>query len=273
MATGIITGIVKNVNDGTPIVGARVQVLSDIAVLDTQITDGTGSFTTGDITVGTYDILVAKDGFQTGHYLHIVIPDTTLTLATLQLTPITNTANLYGWNPITNTWDKLTANGGTLATSDSMDLPVIQGRYYTVNTGVVNVGANNLLVLLLTNPTGSTKIVRIARIMGGSYTDTTIQIVRNATFAAEGTAVTPRVTNFSATDSSVITGKWITQSTDPTTGGINIYTYVQNGEPKEYVFDGRIAINAGNRIAIIVTNNTNKVYPITINVDWREDAV
>lgn len=272
MATGKITGIVKNVIDGTPIVGARVQVLTDIAILDTQTTDGTGSFTTGDITSGSYDILVSKDGYQTGHYLHIVVPDATLTLASLQLTPITYTTNLYGWNPITNTWDRLVANGRTLATSDSMDLAAIQGRYYVVNTGAVNVGANHLLVLLLNNPTGSSKIVRIARVLGGSSTDTIIQIVRNATFAAAGTPVTPRVTNFSDTDISIVTGKWITQASDPTTGGVIIYTYVQNGEPKEYVFDGRIAISAGNSIAIIATNNTHQVNPIAINVDWREDA-
>ncbi|KJR48378.1 hypothetical protein UF75_1176 [Desulfosporosinus sp. I2] len=274
MATGQITGIVKNVNDGTPIAGVRVQILTDIAILDTQITDVSGSFTTVAIESGTYNILVSKDGFQTGHYLHIVVPDTTITLASLQLTPITFTTNLYGWNPTTSTWDKILVNEGALTTSNAMDLAANQGRYYLLDTGVVNVGANHIMALEIDNPIASTKILRISRVTGSSNDDTTITIMRNSSFLAAGTAVTPHVTNFSSTDSSAValTCKWITQPTNPVTGGANIGTFVQNGDPIELDFSGRIVIGAGKSIVIIVTNNSNQTHPVAMTVAWREDT-
>lgn len=80
--------------------------------------------------------------------------------------------------------------------------------------------------------------------------------MRNASFAAAGTSLTPRNTNFGFPDSSVVTAKYISQSTDPTTGGQLLQSFIQpsGGGVIIFDYDGRIKMTPGTTFVVRLAN-------------------
>lgn len=108
----------------------------------------------------------------------------------------------------------------------------------------------------------------IARISGGSTTNTTIDVIRNGTFTDAGTPLTPRNTNTLFTDNSIMTAKYITQATAPTVGGFILNTIIETGGPVDIEYNGRIIISANNTLLVRLVNNTNQVNILSLNVSW-----
>lgn len=153
------------------------------------------------------------------------------------------------------------------------ELAALEGVFFAVSTGPVSVSANGFLLLQLTNPAGSGKDLIISRLSGGATVNTTISILRNGMFPSVGTTLTPRNTNFSAPDNSVATAKFITQTSDPTVGGVTINSIVQPGGVFVIEYSGRVRVNPNTRILIRSTNNTNQTNLLSMNISyWEEDV-
>lgn len=149
----------------------------------------------------------------------------------------------------------------------------LDGNFYNISTGSLSVAANGFLTVQLTIPINSNRTIYIARVSGGAITNTTIDIFFNATFAAAGTALTPVNTNTSSSNTSVVTGKYLTGAADPTTGGTRLASIIQTGGPVLVDYDGRIIIPATTTTRtfyIRLANNTNQVNLLSINVGYWE---
>lgn len=147
------------------------------------------------------------------------------------------------------------------------------GQVYTACTGSISVSANGFLVLQLTNPAHSGKILYINRISGGATTNTTFDMLKNATFSATGTPITPQNTNWNFSNSSAATIKYLSQGTDPTTGGTNLISIIQTGGPLILDYGGLYIIPYGptdRELYLRLTNNTNQVNILSINITWWE---
>ncbi|WP_136608074.1 hypothetical protein [Paenibacillus dokdonensis] len=94
------------------------------------------------------------------------------------------------------------------------------GDYYVITTGNQSVvQANGFLALQLTVPANSRKKIRFDNIQASSSSDTILSLYRNATLNVSGTSATPRNTNWAYPDASVVTGSWVSQTANPTSGG------------------------------------------------------
>jgi hypothetical protein len=144
------------------------------------------------------------------------------------------------------------------------------GSYYMLTTGSQSVATNGYLVVQISNPTGSGKVMHVETVLGSAVTETTLDVIRNGSFAATGTTLTPRNANTSFNDSSVMTEKFINQATDPTTGGFSLLSSIQTGGSKEFDFNGSIIITANNTLIIRLANNANKAAPMSISISWWE---
>lgn len=149
------------------------------------------------------------------------------------------------------------------------------GILYFLSTGPVSVVANGFLIVQLTNPAGSGKVANIARISGGATVNTRIDIIRNASFAAAGTSLIPRNTNFGFSDSSVITVKYISQSTDPTTGGQLLHSFIQPsaGGLEVIDYDGRIKMTPGTTFVVRLANLAGAANLMSNNVGFWETPI
>ena len=147
------------------------------------------------------------------------------------------------------------------------------GNVYTVSTGSLTISANGYLVVQLTNPANSGRTIYINRISGGATTNTTFDILKNATFSAAGTPLTPTNTNWSYADTSAITGKYLSQSPDPTTGGTLMMSIIQVGGPVVLDFDGMYIMpssTTNREFYIRLINNANQVNILSVNINWWE---
>ncbi|WP_110113174.1 hypothetical protein [Bacillus sp. CGMCC 1.16541] len=148
-----------------------------------------------------------------------------------------------------------------------------QGRFFESSTGSQSVAANGFLVVQYTIPANSNRTVYIQRVSGGATTNTTIDILFNATFAAAGTTITPVNSNLASAITSVVTGKYLSQATDPTTGGTRVNSIIQTGGPVVIDYSGRIIIpstTTDRTFYIRLANNTNQTNILSVNVSWWE---
>ena len=148
----------------------------------------------------------------------------------------------------------------------------INGQVYDVSTAEHDVPANGFLTIQLTIPANQGKTIYILRLIGGSTVNTTLDILRNATFTG-GTTITPVNNNWSYTNTSVCTAKYLSQATDPTTGGTNVLSLVQTGGGLLLPFDGRLVIPSSTTdryFYIRLSNKTNQVNLCSISIAYWE---
>ncbi|MCR6097493.1 hypothetical protein HXA31_01420 [Salipaludibacillus agaradhaerens] len=153
------------------------------------------------------------------------------------------------------------------------ELAAEEGVFFAVSTGPTNVPANGFLALQITNPAGSGKEIVISRLSGGATVNTTISVLRNGSFPAAGTALTPRNTNFSASDNSIATAKFISQSSDPTVGGVLINSIVQPGGVFVIEYTGRVRVTPNTTLLVRTTNNTNQTNLLSLNISYWEENI
>lgn len=142
------------------------------------------------------------------------------------------------------------------------------GSLYYVSTGAIALTLAGFVVLQLTNPASSTKNLFIARFMTGTSASATFDLLRNATFAAAGTTLTPRNANFASPDASVATAKFINQATDPTTGGQLLASLVQT-DAALADYNGALVVTPGSTIALRASNITLTL-TLSLNATWWE---
>jgi hypothetical protein len=147
------------------------------------------------------------------------------------------------------------------------------GYFYTITTGnQVVTEANGFFALQLVTQNNSGKTIRIQSVQVSSQVAITINIYRNATLNVSGTSLTPRNTNWGSPDASVVTGSWVSQASDPTSGGVLLQAFNQVEGITELDFDGRHVIPsmATNQQYYILVQSSVANSPVSINVSWWE---
>lgn len=146
----------------------------------------------------------------------------------------------------------------------------LNGSFYSLTTGSQTVAAANFLVCQVTNPSNSGKFINVNDVLGSSTTPITVDVLRNATFAAAGTAITPRNTNFQFGDNSAMTGKFLVSVTDPTSGGNLLYSINQGNGGPLVDFNGRIIVPSNQTLYIRLPNTGSTSINLSLTVDWWE---
>lgn len=93
------------------------------------------------------------------------------------------------------------------------------GVLYRLTTGSQSLVIGGFLLLQITVPANTKKTIYINEVDCGSQGALTLDIFRNATFAAAGTSAVPLNCNSAFSNNSSMTVKWLTSATDPTSGG------------------------------------------------------
>lgn len=148
-----------------------------------------------------------------------------------------------------------------------------KGVVYDITTGSVSVAPSSFLVLQLTIPANINKTIYIGRIAGGATANILFDILRNASFSASGTAVTPINNNWDYGSNSGCTAKYISQGTDPTTGGNLLISFIQpsGGGLILVPFDGRIVIPSSSSalyFTLRLANTSNQANPCSISLAY-----
>ncbi len=144
------------------------------------------------------------------------------------------------------------------------------GLLYVVSSATVALLASGFLVMQISNPSGSGKNINIAQMSFGTSGNTTVDIFKNATFAVAGTSVTPQNRNTAFSNSSVMTAKYTTSASDPTTGG-SLWTSTSLTDGSFYVnYDGTFVVAPNNTFYVRLTNLTLVVNRMSVNVTWWE---
>lgn len=154
----------------------------------------------------------------------------------------------------------------------SAEMESIRGALFVATTGSISVVANGFLALRLSNPTSS-YYANIQRFSGGSTVNTTIDIYKNATLTATGTSFTPRNFNTLYTDNSSMNVEYLSQGTNPVSGGTLLSTFVQTGGILFCTLDAALKIAPGTNVVLRLTNNTNQTNLCSINVLFCQTPV
>lgn len=145
---------------------------------------------------------------------------------------------------------------------------------YTVNSGAQSVAISSFFTLQLTNPPTSTATVYIHSIFGGSTGTINLSILRNGSFAASGTSVTPRNNNWNFSDSSSCTGKYIATGSDPTSGGTLLESLYQSSGNFYIPYQGQLIIPPGttNRYLCLRVENPSilSTVVVVLGISWWE---
>jgi len=147
------------------------------------------------------------------------------------------------------------------------------GKLYSVTTGPQSVAASGYLVLEINNLADSNKWMEVVRIEGGVNASTNIDILRNAPISVSGIALTPRNRNWSYADSSALSAQYVTQATDPTSGGELLTSVIQTGGSINIKYDGEFLILGGitdRQFSVRLANNTSQPNTLAISITWLE---
>jgi len=147
------------------------------------------------------------------------------------------------------------------------------GNLYETATGGVTVPANGFLCVQITNPSGTGKKVLIQRVTGSGLKPFRWDLKRNASFVNPGTALTPRNMNFEFTDSSNLTVKYISQSTDPSLGGSLISSRIVTGGTLGVDYNGSLIIPSGYTFLMQMRNLNSHTVELSANITWVEYQV
>jgi hypothetical protein len=154
-----------------------------------------------------------------------------------------------------------------------MPCSIQPSQVYILTTGNQTVAnANGFLALQLTNPANSGKTISIHSVRATATAATTLSLYKNATLNVTGTAATPHNTNWGLPDASVVTGSWVSQTANPTSGGVLLQTINQTDEAMEISLDeGYILPSmASDQTFYILLQNSATDAILSINVDWSE---
>jgi hypothetical protein len=269
--SGQLNGLVIDSTTSAPIQNALVYLFDTTTIMLT--TDASGAFSVPSLGAGIYSLSVCSKGYESIHNLSVQIYENKVVDFTVYLMPVLSTFNnnLYGWNQNTNSWQQLYTNEyGSISASNPFEMGTILGNYYIINTGLQSVAANEFFALQLTNPLGSSKIVSLNRANMSGPMSGNIEFIRNGAFPDDGTALVPMNANFSSANKSLLTSKYVSQSTDPVIGGVNLISSIVTYPILDTNFDGRIILNPGNTLAIRFSNVSSSSVSLVMNISYIE---
>lgn len=163
-----------------------------------------------------------------------------------------------------------TNDRGYLSVTDPSDRMAILGILYTADTGVQSIDADAYLIMQLTNPAGSGKFIQIRGSLGGSGISIVMELLGNASFTG-GTSMTPINTNLGSANTSSANVKWISPgTTDPTTGGNLLFSYITNGGSLEVDFNGIIVVPEDTTL-VLRLKNVDKKNDLVATISYWED--
>jgi hypothetical protein len=150
--TAAITGTISD-QSGAAIVGASVTAKSvERGVTSTAVTDDTGSYRISHLPVGSYDLRVEKQGFQTALYptFTLVLNQTGRVDIVLKVGQVSQTVEVTGAAPVLKTEttqvdtiiDAYTNEALPLATRNYVQLTLLAPGSVTTNPGGFNTGDN-----------------------------------------------------------------------------------------------------------------------------------
>jgi len=147
------------------------------------------------------------------------------------------------------------------------------GIMFNAPTNGQSVAANGYLSYQLTVPANINKTVYISLIAGGSASAFSVSEFKNAYLSGTGTTITPVNTNWDYSGGSACTVKYVSQATDPKSGGTLAQTLIGTGGTLAYTVDGRIVIpstSAEQTFYLRVTNRSALTNLCALTVTWWE---
>jgi len=273
--SGPFTFTIRDINTGIGIPGAKMQILTDTVIVDTQISDADGNVTISSLVEGFYDVIISKDGYLPVHLNREVLQSSFLQLRDLQLIAESNRSDLYGQNS-GGDWEPLkTSSPGILSVNVVTQSESLTGICYVVNTGPCSVPAGQYLLLQLSNPLGSGKRLNIKHVTGGtsasiSASNMILNVLKNASFPETGVTIIPGNTNLGFPDTSLAIAKYIIKDADA--GGSLLWTYmVTGGTQADY--SGLLIMPPNSRIVISLNNTDNRTNTFAATICWSEEEL
>lgn len=148
------------------------------------------------------------------------------------------------------------------------------GLVYTVSQSPQSVAVSSFLTLQITNPSASAKTVYINSIFGGSTDTINLSILRNGSFSASGTSLTPHNNNWAYSDSSICSSKYIITGSDPTSGGTRLESLYQSSGNFYLFYQGQLIISPGAADQYLCLRAENpsllSAVVVTLGVTWWE---
>ncbi len=148
-----------------------------------------------------------------------------------------------------------------------------EGKIYSVTTGLQTVNASGYMALKLTNPANSNNMIDIIRVEGGSTGTMTLDVLRNAALSVSGLTLSPCNRNWDYSDNSSMIVEYISQASDPVSGGDILTSFTILGGSLDIKYDGEFIIpddSTDKRFIIRINNDTSETNKISIGVTWIE---
>lgn len=144
------------------------------------------------------------------------------------------------------------------------------GNLYEAATDGVPVPANGFLCIQITHLSGTGKSALIHRVTGSGIKPFRWALKRNASFVNPGTSLTPRNMNFEFPDTSSLTVKYISQSTDPSVGGSLLASRLVTGGSLGVDYNGSLIIPSGYSFLMQMKNLNSHTVELSANITWVE---
>lgn len=271
---GRIGGAVRDAVSLTPIPGAFVYI-SD-TVTEKQVTDTNGNYLSEPLPMGSYNVVACKEGFASTS-LTTNAQENVTAIFDFYLIPLICNSRLYGQKP-GGIWQALAADEeGNLSVVVAADNVALDGKYFVINTGVQSLLAHNLLLVQLSNPEASGKVIQIDKLVVGGSADTStshtnmiIDVLGNASFSAAGTSLPVYNANLGSLNTSLMTAKWLAQAIDPIIGGNLLWTYLMVEGFCEIPVSGKIVLQGSDTLVVRLYNSTAKKNSFSIAISWQE---
>lgn len=146
----------------------------------------------------------------------------------------------------------------------------INGNFYSITASGLSVSIGGNTLIQLTNPSGTNKTLYLYKFIlstSGASTGLTITFIRNGTFPAPGTTLTPANTNFSSPLTSVATAKYGSGSPVGTTP---ILITVQSSQIYTEFIDSVIVMPPNTSLVIQISNTLLSIQTIAFSLFWYE---
>ncbi len=148
-----------------------------------------------------------------------------------------------------------------------------EGKVFSVTTGFQSIEASGYLGFNFINPADSNNIIDIIRVEGGSTGSITLEVLRNAALSVSGLSLSPRNRNWDYSDNSSMVVEYISQLSDPVSGGDLLASYPKMGGEFSIRYDGEFVIpsdSSDKRLLIRINNTANDTNRISIGITWIE---
>jgi len=156
---------------------------------------------------------------------------------------------------------------------DSVHQLEYEGKIYSISTGVQSVEASGYLALEITNPANSNSTIEVSRITGGSNASGTIDILRNGSLVVSGISLNPRNRNWDFADDSAMSVQYVTQDTDPISGGDLLGSTISPGGTISVLYDDAFIIpnaTTDRSLLLRIKNNTSLASTVSLTITWLE---